>query len=66
MNALALIIGLIIGIGIVVVVVPLFWIGIEIWYCTIPIIAALLFGWLGFFFGIGLDVIICVIKAIIE
>ena len=62
MNALALIIGLIIGIGIVVVVVPL----LEIWYCTIPIIAALLFGWLGFFFGIGLDVIICVIKAIIE
>ncbi len=52
---------IIIGIGILVIGIPLLGLALFLWWLALPIIGACFGGWIGFFFGIGLDVVIYIV-----
>jgi hypothetical protein len=52
---------IIIGIGVLVIVIPLLGLALFLWWLALPIIGACFGGWIGFFFGVGLDVVIYIV-----
>ena len=64
-DALFWIIIVIIIIGILVIGLPLLGLAIFLWWIVFPILGAWVGGWTGFFFGVGLAVVIyCIYLAI--
>jgi len=55
----------IIGIGVVAVTLPLLAASIYLWWIAIPLLCAWAAGGIGLFFGIGLDVILAGLFAVI-
>jgi hypothetical protein len=64
-NALFWIVVAIIVIGILVIGLPLLGLAIFLWWLVLPILGAVVGGWIGLFFGVGLAVVIyCIYLAI--
>jgi hypothetical protein len=61
MNVILWAVLIIIGIGALAIVVPLLGLALILWWLALPIIGACLGGWIGFFFGVGLDVVIYIV-----
>lgn len=51
----------IVAIGAIVVGIPLLAVMAVFWWITIPIVCAIFGGWIGFLFGVGLDVVIAIV-----
>jgi len=52
---------IIIAIGVLAILIPLLGLAALLWFIALPILGAIIGGWIGFFFGVGLDVIIYII-----
>ena len=52
---------IIIGIGVLAIAIPLLGLAALLWFITLPVLGAIIGGWIGFFFGVGLDVIIYIV-----
>lgn len=65
MEIFAWLIVIVVAIGVIVVSVPVIGGAIYFWWLAIPLILLFSVGWFGFFFGVGLDIIIFVIKELI-
>jgi hypothetical protein len=52
---------IIIGIGVLAIGIPLLGLALLLWFIVLPVIGACLGGWMGFFFGVGLDVVIYIV-----
>jgi hypothetical protein len=63
MDLLAVGIILVIGIGVAVVAIPGLVVGAMFWWLAIPVVGGIIGGAMGFFFGVGLVVILFVISA---
>ena len=52
---------IIVAIGVIVVGIPILGLAIWLWWLLLPLLGAYFGGWIGFFFGVGLDVVIGIV-----